>query len=116
MRKLPLILPLVPLLLAAAAPDDVAMQDAQCLLALGHLGSSDDESTRQAGQIGSQYFFGRLDGRSVPDLEALLNEAAATMKVEDLEGTLQRCAALLQKRGQALQAIGERMNAKTTAE
>ena len=90
-------------------PDDPAVADAQCLLALGQLGSAEDEAARQAGMMGAQYYLGRLDGRAVADLEGLLRRAAAAMKAEELGPTLQRCGALMQERGQALQAIGDRM-------
>jgi hypothetical protein len=110
MRPFWSILPLATLLIAAA-PADPVLEDAQCLLALGQLASVEDEEARQAGQMGSQYFFGRLDGRAVGDLEALLKRAAETITPETLEPTLQRCAAVMHDRGQALQTIGERMNA-----
>lgn len=109
MRSLMLTLPLAMLLMAATSPNEAALDDARCLLVLGQLGASQDETAQRAGQLGSQYYFGRLDGREVSDLEALLNEAAATMKPEDLDSTLQRCGAVLQERDLALQAIGERM-------
>ena len=109
MRPLMLFLPLAALLVAAANPDDPAMADAQCLLALGQLGSAEDEAARQAGMMGAQYYLGRLDGRAVADLEGLLRRAAAAMKAEELGPTLQRCGALMQERGQALQTIGDRM-------
>lgn len=115
MRSL-MLLPLAMLLAAATSPNDAALEDARCLIAIGQLTAAEDETVQQAGQLGSQYYFGRLDGRGVPDLEALLTEAAATMKPEELESTIQRCGAVIQERGLALQAIGERMTTQAAAQ
>lgn len=116
MRSLIPALPLSLLLMAAAGPEDAALEDARCLLAIGQLTGAEDETVQQAGQLGSQYYFGRLDGRAVADLEALLKKAAATMKPEELDSTIQKCGATMQARGQALQAIGERMTAEAAAQ
>ena len=111
-----MLLPLAALLVAATSPDEAALEDARCLLAIGQLTGAEDETIQQAGQLGAQYYFGRLDGRGVPDLEALLNEAAATMKPEEMDSTIRRCGAVMQERGQALQAIGERMTAEAASQ
>ncbi|PWG02887.1 hypothetical protein [Sphingosinicella humi] len=115
MRSL-MLLPLAMLLGAAATPDEAALDDARCLIAIGQLTAAEDKTVQQAGQLGAQYYFGRLDGRGVSDLEALLTQAAETMKPEELDSTIQRCGAVLQERGLALQAIGERMTAKAKPE
>ena len=106
MRAPILSLALAPLLMAAANPDDFG--DAQCLIAYGQLGSSEDAATRTAGLIGAQYYLGRLDGRgAASDLRGLLKQAGEAMKPADLKPTLDRCGARLQQRTQALQAVGQ---------
>jgi hypothetical protein len=81
MRSLVLTLPMF-LLVAATNPDEAALEDARCLLAIGQLIGSEDQAVQLAGQLGSQYYFGRLDGRNVADLEGLLKQASTTMKAE----------------------------------
>ena len=105
-----------PLLIAAAPADNAALADAQCLVAFGQLGASEDAATRQAGMIGANYFLGRLDGRAAnADLRALLKQAGEAMKAADLKPALTRCGTLLQQRGEALQAIGRSLSAETAA-
>ncbi|HEX9931244.1 MAG TPA: hypothetical protein VGB08_00195 [Allosphingosinicella sp.] len=106
MRTPILLLALAPLLLAAANADDLG--DAQCLVAYGQLGASEDAATRTAGMIGAQFYLGRLDGRgAASDLRGLLKEAGEAMKPADPKPALERCGTRLQQRTQALQAVGQ---------
>ncbi|HEX8257374.1 MAG TPA: hypothetical protein VF589_07055 [Allosphingosinicella sp.] len=108
MRGSKFLLPLAPLIVAAAPAEDPNLADAECLVVLGQLGASEDAATRNAGMIGAQYYLGRLDGRApAGDLRALLKRAAETLKPADLQPILTRCGTVLQQRGQALQAIGQ---------
>jgi len=58
-----------PFLIAAApAVDPETTQDVRCLVAVISLAGSDDDNAKMAAAIGSQYFLGRIDGRS-PDMD-----------------------------------------------
>lgn len=101
---------LAPLLIAATPADQANLADAQCIVALGQLVSSENREAQEAAKMAVPYYMGRLDGRgSDPQLLALFTKTAEAMKEADLQPTLQRCAALLQQRGQEFQAMGQKM-------
>lgn len=105
---------LAPLVIAAAPPTDAeTTKDVQCLVAVASLAGSDDKDAKMAAAIGSQYFLGRIDGRSPNlDLEAAIKLEASRLGEAQMRSLLQSCGQLMQSRGKALQEIGERMQAE----
>ena len=96
---------------APAAPaSDQNGRDARCLIVSSALTDSDDAEVRTAGLIAAQYYLGRIDGRSPGvDLEALLIREAERLPPADQQALLTSCGAVLEQRGKALEAIGDRM-------
>jgi len=109
------------LLLLAAAPqqapspalDAETMNDVRCLVATTSIVKNKDPKLAQAGMIASQYFLGRIDGRTPKlDLEDALVRAAKSISQEQMKALFQRCGTLLHDRGEAVKAIGARLEAR----
>jgi hypothetical protein len=107
------VLALAPCLAAAAAPlDEETRRDVRCFILIAQLSTSDDPETRDAGRIGSQYFLGRIDGRAPGlDLEAAV-AAEAPAALAGQKTLLPRCGELMKKRGDEVEAIGNRLTAR----
>lgn len=113
MRRI-LALTLMPFTLAAAPPLDAeTTKDVRCLLAVSSLVGSDNQAAQMSALIGSQYFLGRIDGRSPNlDLEAALTAEAPKLNQTEMKFLFQSCGEMLKQRGLALKAIGEHMQVK----
>ena len=97
----------------AIAPADQNSSDARCLIVTVMLAGGDNAELKAAGLIASQYYLGRLDGRSPGlDLKALLTREAERITQAEQGPLLVSCGAAMQKRGEALEAVGERMAKK----
>ena len=109
--KIYLVLAVAPLVLAAAPPiDPETTKDIRCFVAMAAAAGDDDKTANLAGMIGGQYFLGRIDGRSPDlDLESAIAIEAPSLTDADLKALFQSCGQLMQERGQAVEAIGERM-------
>ena len=109
-----LVLAIAPLALAAVPPTDPqTSKDLRCFLAMSATAGSEDKTASLAGMIGAQYFLGRIDGRSPNlDLESAIMAEASSLTDADLKALLQSCGELMQDRGKAVKAIGERMEQK----
>ena len=103
----------LPLIVAAAPQDEETRKDVRCLLAMSAAAGHEDKTVAAAAQTASQYFLGRIDGRSPNfDLETALTQESASATGPDFTSLLQSCGDLMQKRGAEIVAIGERMVAK----
>jgi hypothetical protein len=96
----------------AGAPGSLTF-DVRCMVVLGQLAGSGDESMRAAASTASQYYFGRIDGR-VPDtaLEEAIWRETRGLVAGERERIVQACAAHMQQRGQRLVEIGNRISAR----
>jgi hypothetical protein len=89
----------------AAEADNAA--DARCLVAALALTQSPDPQVRAFAPAAALYFVGRLDGRAPDiDLEAAVVNQVKSMSPDALRSELQRCAGILQERGDKLKTIG----------
>ena len=106
-------LALAPWVAAAATPmDEVTRKDVHCLIAVGQLVKSDDPKLRDAGRLAGQYFLGRIDGRAPAlDLEAAVAAEIAAATAEQ-KALFTYCGELMRKRGQEVEAIGNRLTAR----
>lgn len=99
------------LALQAGAPGSLTF-DARCMVALGQLAQSTDPAIKRAGEVGSQYYFGRFDARVGDDaLEEALRRETQGMRADQQGEMLRACGAFLERRGQRLTEIGDRISA-----
>ena len=102
-------------MLAASAPatDSETVNDVRCFLAMSSIVGSEDKTAGMAAMIGAQYFLGRIDGRSPTlDLEAAFTAETSRLTEPVVKSLLVSCGELMKSRGQAVQMIGKRMEAK----
>ena len=99
------------LALQAGAPGSLTF-DVRCMVTLGQLAQSTDPALKRAGEVGSQYYFGRFDAR-VDDaaLEQTLRRETQNMRADQQSEMLRACGAFLERRGQRLSGIGDRISA-----
>ena len=95
---------------ATVAEDNA--RDMRCLILATHLSTSDKAEQKTAGQMASQYYLGRIDGRS-PDvnLETLLREQANNIKPDERQSILTACGQEIMARSKQVQEIGQRVAA-----
>ena len=100
------------LALQTATPGTLTF-DVRCMIALGQMSQSGDQTARSAASTASQYFFGRIDGR-VPDaeLEAAIWRETRTMREDEGMRIIPACAEYMQARGQRLVDVGNRIGAR----
>ena len=96
----------------AGAPTSLTF-DVRCMVVLGQLAQSGEESMRAAASTASQYYFGRIDGR-VPDaeLEEAIWRETRGLRVDERQQIVQACATHMQQRGQRLVEVGNRIGAR----
>lgn len=98
---------------AAAAPSEADRSDVRCLVVSYHLAGNADKEVSNAGILVSQYYLGRLDGRSPGiDLEAAIEAESKGMDEARMKALLQSCGAAVEKRGKDIEAIGARLEKK----
>src|SRR4051812_35429325 len=106
-RRYALALALALPLIVAAAPRPETREDVRCFLAASSMMSSDKPELKMFGSMAAQYFLGRIDGREPGvDIEAITVEEGPSMTQADVSALLRSCGALMQKRGNEIQAIG----------
>ena len=99
------------LALQAGAPGSLTF-DVRCMVVLGQLAESSDPALKRAGEVGSQYYFGRFDGRiAEATLEETVRRETQGMRAEEQGETLRACAAFLEQRGRRLTEVGNRISA-----
>jgi len=98
------------LALQTATPGSLTF-DVQCMVALGQMTETADQSARAAASTASQFYFGRIDGR-VPDgrLEAALVRETHGMPEQPSPALPQACGNFMAGRGQRLSEVGRRMS------
>jgi hypothetical protein len=97
--------PATPVRAQNAVSDDI-----RCLVIMLQAAHDSDADIRQAGAIGSVYYFGRLEGRvAMPDLERLVTEAIAAMTPDLFAMEKVRCTGTVIERGQLLTDMGDRV-------
>ncbi len=97
---------------AAPAAEENA-KDMRCLIVASELADSKDKETETAGLIASQYFLGRIDGRSPGiDLEPLLIQEAEKLTDAERPALLTACGKQIEDRGRYLEAVGKRIEAR----
>ena len=103
---------LAPFAVAAAPPvDGSTRDDVRCLVAVVSLTASEDTEVKLAGLLGSQYFLGRIDGRDPDlDIEAAIRQEQSHLDEAEISSLLRSCGQLMQDRGEALEAIGNRLD------
>jgi hypothetical protein len=114
-RLLAIVLATVSLGSAASAQEAEVAADVQCLaVALGAL-SQAEEALKPALLLSAFYYFGRVDGRSIPDLERRLIQEIERLDEAANRAALIRCGGQLQARGQAMEAMGRNLQERATA-
>jgi hypothetical protein len=94
----------------AATPAEENARDIRCLIAVSELSQSKDKAVETAGLIASQYYLGRIDGRTPnADLEALIIQEAPKLGNAERGPLLATCGKLIEDRGKALEAIGNKL-------
>lgn len=90
--------------------------DVRCLVATGQLIQSQDQTLRRAGEVASQFYFGRIDSR-VPDsaIEETIWRETRGMRAEERAQLLQACGTYMQQRGQRLTEIGNQISVREQA-
>ncbi|HEX8525448.1 hypothetical protein [Allosphingosinicella sp.] len=89
--------------------------DLRCFLAFTMLAENGPAERRQQSLTAAIYFLGRLDGRdSRFDLERRA-EAEGPSLQRDGEALVRRCAQILERRGQEVTAIGQRISERERA-
>src|SRR5689334_22708996 len=107
----PLLLSL-PFLLSAAPVQDATRSDVRCFIVVSSLADSNDDAAKTAGMMGTEYYLGRIDGRSPGlDLEAAVARELPISATHNAN-LLRSCGALMQKRGSEVEAVGRRLQAK----
>jgi hypothetical protein len=97
----------------AATPAEETAKDVRCLIVVSELADSKDKETETAGLIASQYFLGRIDGRSPGvDLQRLLIREAEKLTDADRPTLLVSCGNQLEERGRYLEKIGKSISEK----
>ena len=100
-------------LLVAATPEEELRKDVRCFAAMGMLVQHEDETVRNAALMAAQYYLGRIDGRAPSaDLEDLLAREAPSLAGQDNAALMRACGALLQTRGAAVVAVGNKLKAR----
>ena len=103
------------LALQAGAPGSLTF-DVRCMVVLGQLAQSTDPAIKRAGEVGSQYFFGRFDAQvGDASLEQALRRETRDMRLDQQGEMLRACGAFLERRGQRLSEIGNRISARAPA-
>ena len=96
----------------AASPDSAAF-DLRCMLVTERLREAGDESARAMATAAMTFFFGRVDARLGPaEIEAGLRTQEPWLRTvgeAELRATLQACGNFMTERGNAMQAIGARV-------
>ena len=84
--------------------------DVRCMDAFGQLSQSGDQTVRAAASTASQYYFGRIDGRVADaELEEAIWRETRAMRAEEQPALVQACAAQMQRRGERLVEVGNRI-------
>jgi hypothetical protein len=96
---------------ALATPEaNSATRDVDCLVVSMNLLDSTDPTIAKAAATSLFYWLGKLDGRDPSfDLENMVADATQSMTPERMRATALRCGAEMEKRGQSLREIGERL-------
>ena len=100
---------------ATAMPQRVADREAtnadlKCLVVSAVAAGSSDPTVSKGGTIAAVCWIGRIDGQDPNyDLEGAIVALAQSMKPDDFRSEGQRCGAILQARGKALQDLGARL-------
>ncbi len=103
------------LALQAGAPGSLTF-DVRCMVTLGQLAQSTDPALKRAGEVGSQYYFGRFDARvDDAELEQTLRRETQGMQADQQGETLRACGAYMEQRGRRLSGIGDRISASEGA-
>lgn len=108
---------LMPALLLMLAPQDTAAAandaDLKCMAIFSALASQAKEADQPGLVSGIMFFYGKIAGRSPAfDVEAgMLRILKADPDGKGLEAERMRCAQEMQKRGEALSKMGERISA-----
>lgn len=97
----------------AQAQDTRLDSDLSCFVVTLSMMQSSEPQIRTAGQSAFQYWLGRLDGGDPNfDLEGRLPAAIAAMTPERIASESTRCGQEMIARGNEVQAIGRRMEAR----
>ena len=99
-----------PVPLPAAPPAKENARDMRCLIVSFDLASAKDKELETAGLLASQYFLGRLDGRSPgTDFEALLVREAERMTEAQKAELTASCLKQIEDRNKLLEAVGNKV-------
>jgi hypothetical protein len=94
----------------ANTPADETRQDVRCLVVALSILQVGRPETTGAAVVSFTYLEGRIDGRRPElDLETAIRNELAQRRPADFQSEAQRCGRLLSERGQAVQAIGRRL-------
>ena len=103
---------LVPAAALGASVDEDNAKDMRCLILTSEMAESEDKDLETAGLIASQYYLGRIDGRSPgADLEKLLVQEAGRIADEERPQLTMACAKHMEERGKHLEAVGNKIAA-----
>jgi hypothetical protein len=95
---------------AQARAQDPTSADMRCFIAMAAAADTADAQSKTAMMAGVIYYLGKLDGRTPSlDLAARAAKEGKAMTDKDFNEEAVSCAAALLARGQAVQAVGQRL-------
>jgi hypothetical protein len=102
--------------MVAAPASDQSEFDMQCMVATQLATEQLEGTTAMATQMAAMYYFGRVDG-AFPDavLEERLASVAKAIEGRPLGPLLEQCGAFMKERGEVMQKIGARLDAREKA-
>jgi hypothetical protein len=108
-------------LLLAAAPADRAADpvgfDVRCLITAARLMQSQDAAMRANALGAAMYFYGRVDSElAESEIESRMLREAQALRTEDPGAVMRACGQYIVVRGQFLQDVGRRVDAREQAQ
>jgi hypothetical protein len=95
---------------ARAQPKAPDPQDLQCLVVTFIMADSKDEGTKAAGALGAFFYLGKIQGKTPgADLDKPIMDLAGNLSANDIKAYGERCGAELKAEGQAVSALGQRL-------
>jgi hypothetical protein len=92
----------------APAHADANSEDVRCLIIFMQMSNASAQAAQTGGLIGSFYYMGKLDGRSLGmDLEKLILTEVSQMSEVSFQADAKRCGDDMTKRGQAAADLGK---------
>ncbi|MGK2286153.1 hypothetical protein [Pedomonas sp. V897] len=100
------------------AAEQTAAMDMRCfMVASAAVQNITDPEMKQMAMLSSLFYLGRASARlSDAEMETVAITESKALSTVDIQALLQQCGAFMAARGEAIDAIGQRMAAKAEAE